>query len=384
MLGVNQFGQMAFITAFVAYFILLVDWGFSLSATKQIAISRNSKLDRSIVFWETFFARLLLALIGLIVLIVLLFTIPNFQENALLFILGYLAVVGAVLAPTFYYQGIEQMGSMSVLNLLIKLLSIPCIFALVNKESDIDFAIGIQAGFIFLASAVNFAVLICSSELLWVRPNSAQIMKSLSTGWPLFLSTASISLYTNTNVVILGFVANTTAVAYFTAAQTVIRAAQGLYGPISQALFPRMSHLFHHSKDAALSLLRKVMWFQGVFALVMACILFVAAPTVVDILFGSEFDSSISVLRWLSPLLFLISLSNIFGIQAMVPLGYTNPFSRILLASGLFNIIIIIPLGYFLGADGGAIAVLATEFIVTVSMGAYLRFAEPNLFKMGT
>jgi O-antigen/teichoic acid export membrane protein len=100
--------------------------------------------------------------------------------------------------------------------------------------------------------------------------------------------------------------------------------------------------------------------------------------------FGEQFELGISVLRWLSPLLFLIGLSNIFGIQCMVPLGYTGLFSRILLVSGFFNVFIMLPLGYWFGADGGAVAVLITEFFITVLMGLYLRSVEPKLFKIPT
>lgn len=383
-LGVNQFGQLGFITAFVAYFVLLVDWGFSLSATKQIAISRQDKLARSTVFWETFFSRLLLAFIGLILLALFLVFVPSMREHASLFMLAYLAVLGTALTPAFYYQGIEQMGRMSLINLLIKFLSVPFIFIMVTKDSDIELAIGIQAGFIFLAGIVNFFMIMLSDELIWVGLNFARIRKSLQEGWPLFLSTASISLYTNTNTVILGFAASAAAVAYFTAAQTIIRAAQGLYGPLSQALFPRMSHLFHHAKDSAFILLRQLMWVQGAIAALLSCFLYFAAPWLMTVFFGEQFELGISVLRWLSPLLFLIGLSNIFGIQGMVPLGHAKPFSLILLASGIFNIAIIVPLGYWFGANGAAMAVLITELMVTIAMGLYLRSVEPNLFKMRT
>ena len=383
-LGVNEFGRLGFITAFVAYFILLVDWGFSLSATKQVAIFRHDKLARSKVFWDTLFARLILALIGFLLLISLIFSIPQLSVNAPFLLLGYLAVVGSIIAPTFYFQGIERMSKMALINLLIKFLSVPCIFIFVTSDADIARAIGIQAGFILLAAVVNFFTLLFSDELTWVRPSCDQMIKSLKDGWPLFLSTASIGLYTNSNIVILGFVADAAAVAYFTAAQTLIRAGQGLYGPLSQALFPRMSHLFHHAKDSALILLRQLMWVQGAISALLSCFLFIAAPWLMTAFFGEQFELGISVLRWLSPLLFLIGLSNIFGIQCMVPLGYTGPFSRILLASGLFNVFIMLPLGYWFGADGGAVAVLITEFFVTLLMGLYLKSVEPKLFKIRT
>jgi len=381
-LGVDAYGQLGFITAFIAYFVLLVDWGFSLSATKQVSIEREDKDARSRIFWQTFIARGILAVLGFLILLVLFIFVPRIWSQANLYLLAYLAVLGVMLTPAFYYQGLERMGKMALVNTVVRLLSIPCIFFFVNGTSDLGLAIGIQSGFIFLAGLVNFSILLLEKEVLWTLPKTSHVHGALKAGWPLFLSTASISLYTNSNIVILGLVANTAAVAYFTAAQTVIRACQGLYGPISQAFFPRISHLFHHARESGFLMLRQVMIFQGTLTLLSSAILYLSAPYIVAILFGQEFILGISVLRWLSPLLFLIGLSNVFGIQGMVPLGHTSPFTQILLASGLLNVLFMLPLGYWFGANGAAISVLITELVVTILMALYIRSIEPKLFKL--
>jgi O-antigen/teichoic acid export membrane protein len=381
-LGVNAFGQLSFITALVAYCILLVEWGFGLSATRQVAIFRDDKFARSKVFWDTIFARLTLSLMCLFVLIGFLVLAPRFNNLKAFLFLAYFGVMGSVISPAFYYQGMERLGKTSLINLFVRLLSVPCIFIFVTEKSDIGIAIGIQAGFVLLAAAVNFAVLLLSKELVWVAPSSEKIFQSLRDGWPLFLSTASISLYTNSSAVILGLVSGSVAVAYFSAAQTIIRAGQGLYGPISQAFFPRMSHLFHHAKESAVVLVQKLLWTQGLIAGLMSCFVFFSAPLLMLVIFGGQFELGVTVLRWLSPLLFLIGLSNVFGIQAMVPLGYTRRFSQILFVSGIFNIVIIIPLSYWFGANGGAIAVLITELLVTIAMGIHLQSMVPGLFKL--
>ena len=381
-LGVGVFGQFGFITACVAYFVLLVDWGFALSATKQIAIHNKDKLQRSNILWTTLIARSFLALLGLALMEFVLSVIPQFQGLEQLFHLAFMTVLGATVNPAFYYQGVERADKMAWFNLLVRFSSLPFTILFVSTEQDIGRAIGIQSTCVFLAALGNLILLVFSGDVVVVKPKISAVFESLKDGWPLFLSTASISLYTNSNVVILGFVSNSTAVASFTAAQTFIRAGQGMYEPISQSLFPRMSHHFLHSPDTAWTLLRQLMWLQGLVTLLGSCALFIASHWMVGLLFGPEFDSAVSILRWLSPLLFLIGLSNVFGIQGMVPLGYTIVFSRILLISGLLNIILIIPLGYWLSGDGAAIALLTTEFVVTVLMGVFMRSIEPKLFKI--
>ncbi|MEY4573739.1 MAG: hypothetical protein RLZ10_3045 [Bacteroidota bacterium] len=381
-LGVDGFGQLSFILAFISYFVLLVDWGFGYCATKKISIHRYDKLIYSKIFWDTFFARLLLAAFGFFLLLFILWIFPKFNSQAPLYLISYLIVLASVCTPAFYYQGIERLGAMVVVNLCIKLSSVPFIFIFVTSKEDLPLAVCIQAGFIFLASLINFIGLMYSGDLIWVGPKLNSIRDAILEGWSLFLSTASISLYTNSNVVILGLVADSAAVAYFVAAQTIIRAGQGLFVPISQSLFPRISYLFANSKDSAIDLLRKIIWIQGAFSALISIFVFIAAPIFVEIIFGEKFEMAAAVLRWLSPTLFLIGLSNVFGIQGMVPLGYSKSFSHILLGSGLFNIIAILPLGYFYGAIGGSAAALLTECLVTLLMMIYLKTAEPRLFKL--
>jgi PST family polysaccharide transporter len=88
-LGIDIFGQFSFITAFVAYFVLLVDWGFSFSATKQIAINHQNKLARSKIFWETFFARMFLVILGWVMLSIFLMVILNNRYQAHFFYFAY-------------------------------------------------------------------------------------------------------------------------------------------------------------------------------------------------------------------------------------------------------------------------------------------------------
>jgi O-antigen/teichoic acid export membrane protein len=97
---------------------------------------------------------------------------------------------------------------------------------------------------------------------------------------------------------------------------------------------------------------------------------------------GSESTISDSIIRLMSPLIFLTGLSNIFGIQGMVSLGYNLEFKRILLMSGILNIILTIPLSYYLEVQGTALSTLITELVITIAMGLFLYRRQPVLFKV--
>jgi PST family polysaccharide transporter len=104
-----------------------------------------------------------------------------------------------------------------------------------------------------------------------------------------------------------------------------------------------------------------------------------SAPSISALLLGPKFAQSIIVMRVLAPIIFLVALSNVLGIQLMLPLGEDRAFTLILFGAGLLNIILAIVLAPPFEAVGMAVAVLISEFFVTVAMIAYLCFININV-----
>ena len=251
------------------------------------------------------------------------------QDKTLLLV-GYFTVFGSILTPSWYFQGIEHMSRMAVINLLTRATSVPLILWLISSPDDLILAVLLSSSTAFLAGALNLWMLYLLHQIAWVPPSADLISESFREGWSLFLSTAAISLYTTSNTVILGFMASNTAVGYFVAASNIVKAVQGLLGPIGQVVFPRISHLICYAPEEGFALIRKTLIIQGGITFVLSLIVFFGADIWVKILFGPEFQEATVILKWLAPLPFVIGLSNIFGIQTMVPLGYKDTFSKIL------------------------------------------------------
>lgn len=377
-LGVAGYGEIAYITAVIAYFVLLVDWGFSLSATKSIAIHRSNKLERSRAFCDTVVARILLALMGAVALeLICLFLREGYASN---YRLAYLTVWATAINPAFYYQGVEKISRMAIIQTTIRVCVIPLVYLTVSSDADLAWAVGIPASVFLLAALVNLIVLVRSTEIQWVSPTLNSLAGAYMAGWPLFLSTAGISLYTNANTVILGLVSGNAAVGLFSSAMVFIKAAHGFYQPVSQVLFPRMSHKFFHDPDGANSMFLRMLKLQSAATLIGSIMLVILAPWLVGFVLGERFDPVVSVLFWLAPIVFLIGVSNALGVQGMIPLGYNRTFTRIVMLSGVLNIALIIPLGSFFGAEGGAMAALISECCVTLFMARFLLRNEPKLF----
>lgn len=372
-LGVEAYGRLNFALAVIAYFVLLADYGFNLSATRQIAVHRDDRTARSRIFWATLGVKGLLALVGALALAVLVAGSTLLRQEAVLLVVGYGAVIGSVLTPTWYFQGVERADFAALATLLPKALAIPLIIWGVGGPADLPLAMGLTVAPSVLSGLWCAAELARSKAVSARWPAVGELRAALADGWHVFVSTAAISLYTTSNTVLLGWLSGPAAVGHFAAADKLLKAAQAATAPVSQALFPRVSHLMHHDRAAAMATLRRLLKWQGGFTLAVSVALFALAPVLVRLLYGEAFEEAATVVRWMSPLPCLIGLSNVFGIQTLLPLGEEKRFSRILLASGIFNLGLLVALAPAHGARGAAMAVTVTELLVTALMGWAVR-----------
>src|ERR1700733_365501 len=142
-LGIERYGLVAFAQSFAQYFVLLTDYGFNLSATKQIARIRSNRELVSNYFWCVIILKVLLMLLGMIILAFLVTVIPRFRAEITLYVAAYLAVVGTVLFPTWLFQGMEQMKYISMVSGGTKLVSALVLFVFVRHSDDYVMAITI-------------------------------------------------------------------------------------------------------------------------------------------------------------------------------------------------------------------------------------------------
>ena len=368
-LGTENFGRLGFCSAFIQYFVLLVDYGFNLSATRVLASQKQNQEKLSSTFWNIMACKAILGLLGALILLALINTVPTLKSNQGILQFAYIQVVGTILLPIWFFQGLGKIDKFAACSLAAKILILPTIFFFVQKPEDVELAAALQ-GITTLSSGLFAIGFIYHKKMIkWAYPSLKEIKTQLTEGWHVFLSTAATSLYTTCTTVILGFLTNSSAVGHFVAADKIRQAVQGLISPISQVLYPRINALVQQDLTAAFKLIRKLLLSQGIATAILSTLLFIYAPLIVETTYGANHQETTLVLQLLAPLPLLTGLSNVFGIQTMLPLGMSDLFSRILIISSICSIIFVLPLSAHLGTKGAAISVLFTECLVTCSMG---------------
>lgn len=379
-LGSDGFGILGFAFAFVQYFVILTDYGFNLSATRIIATNKNSPE----IVLNTFSSVLVIKAGFLIASFLLLVLVTNLSSkigiHSKVFYLTFLMVIGSALFPIWLFQGLEEMGHIVWINIISKVIFTSAIFIFVKSPKDIYVAAGLQASGHLIAGILGFTLALTKLQLKIRFTGINQIKQHLSNGWPIFISTASISLYTNSNIVLLGFLCNEHQVGFYAAADKIIKAVQGFISPVSQAIYPHVNQLASESKEKAINFLKKTLKLYGSFSFLFSISLFLLSAPIVRFVLGIDFVASISLLKWMSPLPFIIAISNVLGIQAMLSFGLNKEFSRSIVYSSFLNLILVIPLTIWLQAEGAAISLLITELFVAICMWRKLTKNKINLF----
>ena len=380
-LGIGPFGLISVAQAFAAYFVILTDYGFNFSATRRIAQKHDDLAAVSEIFSAVITIKAAFMVFGLCIMVLILRLVPHFRPDAAVYAVNYGTVIGSVLLPTWLFQGLQDMRTIAILNGITKLASACLLFVFVHSSRDYLVAAALPPLGVLVSGIAGLWICLGRLDLHYKFPRYSQIQEQLADGFHLFVSSASITLYTNTNVFLVGLLAGNVQAGYFSAAEKVVRGVQALLGPITQAIFPHVSAMKAQSKERALQFLRKTLQVVGAFSLVSSIGLLVFARPVALIIFGSKAAGSIPTLRWIAVLPFVVAVSNILGIQTMIPFRLDRQLSRIYITAGILSLFLSVPLIMRLGSQGAGISVTVIEVLIVLSMWRVIRGHGINLLR---
>lgn len=380
-LQVEQYGLIVFAQSIVQYFVLLTDYGFNLLGPREIAQHDNVQ-ERGIVFSNIFFAKLMLLFCSTVIFVCGLLCLERYREvDVALYFTFYLMVIGNVLFPVWFFQGIQQMRYITLVNIIANVFRVAGVFLLVKTPQDYLLAALFQAVVPLVAAVFSWMILVKDYPEVLVLPNRQGTKKMFVDGWSIFTSTIAINLYTASNIVFLGMLTNNVVVGYFSGAKKIIDNVTQLISPITQAVYPYVSKKAAASKTDALRFLHKMVVALGGGNLLLSLFIIIFADFIVKLLLGAGYEQSVLLLRIMAFIPFIVSLSNIFGVQTMLVFGMQKAFSRILLMAAGLNTCVVLPMIYFYEDVGVSITITITECFVTFMMWYVLKKKGINLLR---
>ncbi|MBD2752285.1 flippase [Spirosoma validum] len=382
-IGPERLGLLNFSTAYVAYFILLINYGFEMAAVRAIAADRTNKELVNRIFSEVLTGKALLFGLSTLVFAGLSYYNPVFREHVWLHVCTYLSCIGVVLFPVWLFQAMEDMGRMAILNLLVKILFTLSVFVLIRQPEDYFYQNLSTSVAQVLVSIVALWVAIRRFKITFTLPTTSALRNRFREDSTLFFSSVMITLYAGSSMFLLGLFTTAYNVGIFSAGTRIESIARAFVSmALNQAFFPIVANAFGKGREEGLHLVRTTFFPLALFMVIVSATLWLIAPLFITLLYGNKFQEAIQVLRIVSLLPIMVGISNLLGLHTMLNLRMDRAFFVITAcgsAIGLgLNMLWIQKSGYL----GAAYAWVMAEFWITLSMYGYLRYKGIQVVKL--
>jgi polysaccharide transporter, PST family len=303
-----------------------------------------------------------------VVLVLLTALVPQFSDHASLYWAVFAGVAGSALLPIWLFQTFERLPLVAGIQLVSRAIATGLIFVFVKSTDDVDVALWLWSAPWIASALVAMWFVRRSLRVSWVATAPREWLRTIRGGGAVFISLAASSLYTVANVVFLGLLADDVQVGYFAAAETVIIAAVGLLGPISQVLFPRSAQAAEGGARDAMTYVRAIAPVIIGIGFLLSVAVLVGAPFAGPIIFGPDFDQSILLLQIMSIIPFAVAVATVFGPQLMLTLRMDGRYAAVVISGGVLNVVLTFALVPAFLATGTAVAAAIAESLIVVGL----------------
>ncbi len=370
-LGAEKFGILAFSTAIIGYFIVLTDYGFNFTATREISLNRDNNEKLNEIFNSVMIIKSILFLVSLIIMTFLIIFFEKFNVDPLLYYLTFGTVLGQILFPVWFFQGIEQMKYITIISIISKVFFTIAIFVVVKHSSDylmVPFLTSLGAIF---AGIYSLILIRKNFKIRFKRQKVNVILGYLKGGSNLFFTSILSNLLVSSGTVILSFVSTNTVVGYYSAAEKLFRAIVGLFTPITQALYP-ISCRKVNQEGGAKSYIKKMVLIIGGVALLVGVLITTLSEKIITLIYGVTFQSYSYILAIMMIWLFFGVINNIIGIQYLSASRKDKFYTSSFIVAGLVTVLLNLVLIPHLLINGVLISMITGEILLSICMLALI------------
>ena len=371
-IGVEKFGLVSLVQAIMVFLTVVTDYGFNLTSTRKISLNRDNMVLVKETFNNTISTKLLLALNCLCVLLVTGLFFEKSQENYILFTGAFSLVIGQLLFPIWFFQGLERMQFITYLNLFAKVITAILVFIMIRVPSDHILVLPLYAIGNIAASIIAFYIINTAFGVKFHFASLKQIATELKEGFAFFISSVSVALYNSSSVLILGLFGGDLITGYYSAAEKVTLVLRQLLSVLSQAIYPHLCKLSINGMAAIRNFWKNILIPLLVMIFLLCSMVYIFAEEISIFLIGYP-SAETSLLIRIMAFVPLVVASNIPSYQTLVAFNLRNRYMSILVTASLIHILLTLILTYYFKAVGTGISLLFTELFISAGLFIVLR-----------
>lgn len=355
-------GTYSYTYSIVSYFILLASLGVADYAQREIAYHQDNPHLQSRTFYEVNLIRCLLVGLSLVLYYIV---VSSFSGDHIIYWYQALNIIAVLFDISWFFQGLEEFGKIVLRNFIIKIISIIMIFVLIHTPEDLN-------KYVCLIGMMN----ILSGLSIWLylpkylhRVNMHEIkpFRNFFIIIQMFLPQGAIQVYTVLDKTMIGVMTGSPLEnGYYEQAEKVVKLSLTIVTSLGTVMLPRIAYAYAHNKIETIKtyMMRsyRFVWFLTI---PMFCGFIAISYNFVPWFFGPGYDKVVPLMQILSGLVVAIGLSNVTGIQYMVPTNQQNKLTMTVICGAAINFLLNLFLIPMYQSIGASIASLVAEVTVT-------------------
>ena len=380
-LGPAGIGKVQFVVVFATYFVVIAQFGIPVYGMREIAKAKNNREKQDEIFSELLLINLLSSLLLTVIYGTIIFSVGRFHNSINYYLLGGLLVLSGFSVLDWYYKGKEQFRFLSLRSVVIKLIALTALFLWVRTPNDLMVYFLIT---LFSILATNIWNLLHLKGQITIRFKQIHPRRHWRALFILYASSLTISVYTLGDTILLGFLTNNKAVGFYTAAKKLIIVTIPLVTSLGTVLIPRLAQsLDMQDKKETDTRIGQSFSFICLFGIPASMGIYVFAPEIMRVFSGVQFAPAALTLRLIAPVIFLVGLGHLFGMQLLIPGGFEKQYLQAtLLGTGISLVLNLVLIQQFQD-KGAAATLLITEaavswtayFFVVKKMNIYVHWS---------
>lgn len=373
-------GKVSFATSIISYFAMFAQLGIPTYGIRACAQVRNDKKKLSKTAQEIFIINIIMSILTYIVFFIAVCNVPRLKDEKTLLIIVSATIFFNAIGMEWLYKALEQYTYITIRSVIFKFIALIAMFLLIHQQSDYIIYGAIS---IFASSASNIFNFFNVHKYISLRPvgeyNFKQHLKAVSV---FFALSCAATIYVNLDTVMLGFMKTNVDVGYYNAAVKIKTILVSIVTSLGTVLLPRASYYVEHGlKEDFYRITKKAINFVFLVATPLMLYFMFFAKEGIFFLSGNTYGGAIVPMQIIMPTLFFIGLTNIMGMQILVPLGKEN----IVLYSEIVGAVVDLAINYILipkyASAGAAIGTLVAEIAVWIVQYIYLRKQIKDAYK---
>ena len=352
---------------------LIIEYGFSLSATRDVANNKN-KDEISLLVSKVLIAKFILIIPCMFISIFSLLIVPIFQNQYLLIIFTLFISIFNGFTPLWYFQGIQKIYPFALLKILIRVLSIIPVFIIVRSPSDFTIVLLFQCISSFLTCTISLFWVLKKNKFTFV--SFRKIIRSLVKGWHTFSLSIAPPLCSLIALFWLSTKLSIDSIGLLNSADRIFKALISLFGPIGQAIYPFLIAQLSINRLKAINQTKKALYLYTFISLVMSVPIFIFAEQLVVWFLGKSFIGSVIILKLFVVSVPLIKISHILGRQWMLSIHLDKIVNIAVIISSIVFLISVLFFYKYYKILSLPISVLISEIFLLIYYLIYLQFKK--------